>query len=99
MDKRLLCLKRLAKRHEIRFWIRKSDMSPAEARLFLEMTKKHFSRLVRNKVVPFHKVSRKGKYFNKKELNIWLVRICFDPESEIERHTAEYFIKRGRVRL
>jgi len=99
MDKRLLCLERLTKRHEIRFWIRKPDMSSGEARLFLEMTQKHFSLLVRSHVVPFHKASRKGKYFNKKELNIWMVKICFDPASEIERHTAEYFIKRGRVRL
>jgi predicted XRE-type DNA-binding protein len=99
MDKRLLCLQRLTKRHEIRFWIRKPDMSSGEARLFLEISRKHFSLLVKNKIVPFHQVNRKGRSFNKRELNIWLVRICFDPGSEIERYTAEYLIKRGRVRL
>jgi hypothetical protein len=99
MDEKLFCLDRLRRRQEIRFWIRKPDMSFGEARLFLELTKKHFARLIKNGIVPYHKPVRKARYFNKTELNNWLVNICFNPESEPERKTAEHFIKRGRVRL
>lgn len=99
MDKRFLCLERLTKRQEVRFWIREADMSFGEAHLFLELTKKHFTRLIKSGTVPFHKPKRKPRYFNKKELNVWLVRICFNPESEIEKETAEHFIKIRRVRL
>lgn len=99
MDPLLKCLERLQKRQEVRFWIKNQDMSFAEARLYLELTKKHFSRLVRSGVVPYHKPKRKARYFNKKELNVWLVRICFRPESETEKAMGQHFIKIRRVRL
>lgn len=99
MDQLLICLERLKRRHEVRFWIKKPDMSFGEARLFLELTQKHFSLLVRSGIVPYHKTGRKARYFNKEELNIWLVRICFHPESEIEKETAVHFLKIRRVRL
>ena len=99
MDIRLLCLERLRKRKEVRFWIRKHDMNFGEARLFLELSKAHLRMLVKNGEVPYRKSGRKARIFNKTVLNIWMVKICFEPESETERQTAEYFIKRGRIRL
>jgi len=99
MDEKLICLERLKKRHELRFWIKGQNMSFAEARLFLEVTKASLTRLVKLGVVPFHKLKRKARYFNKMELNLWLVQICFHPKSEIESQTAERFIKSKRVRL
>jgi|GEM_PF-1434200 len=99
MDPLLNCLERLSKRQEVRFWIKNQNMSFGEARLFLELTKKHFARLVRSGVVPYHKPNRKARYFNKRELDFWLVRICFHPATEIEKETACHFIKIRRVRL
>jgi hypothetical protein len=99
MDPLLKCLERLGRRQEVRFWIKSPNMSSGEARLFLELTKKHFLLLVRSGIVPYHWPGRKARYFNKEELNLWLVQICFHPESEIEKETAEHFIKIGRVRL
>jgi hypothetical protein len=98
MDKLLKCLDRLNRRQEVRFWIKNPDMNFNEGRLYLELTKKHFSRLVKNGLVPFKKKGR-TRYFNKFRLNLWLVQICFVPDNELERQTAEHFIKRGRVRL
>src|ERR1035437_1368924 len=98
MDELLKCLDRLNRRHEVRFLIKNPDMNFVEARFFLELTKKHFARLVRSGVVPYKKKGR-TRYFNKNRLNLWLVQICFMPDSAVERQTAEHFIKRGRVRL
>ena len=78
--------------------IKNPEMNFAEARLFLELTKKHFARLVKNGLVPYKKKGR-TRYFNKERLNLWLVQICFMPDNEMEGQTAEHFIKRGRVRL
>jgi len=99
MDKKSICLERLDKRHEVRFWIKGEVMSFTEARLFLEVKKASLMRLVKIGLVPYHKQGRKPRYFNKRELNIWLVKICFHPETENERLTAEHFIKIKRVRL
>ena len=98
MDKLLKCIDRLNRRHEVRFWIKNPDMNFVEARFFLELTHRHFSMLVRNGLVPYQKKGR-TRYFNKSRLNLWLVQICFVPDSELERKTGEHFIKRGRVRL
>jgi len=98
MDKLLMSLDRLNRRHEVRFLIKNSDMNFKEARFFLELTHRHFSMLVRNGLVPYQKKGR-IRYFSKNRLNIWLVQICFVPDSELERLTGEHFIKRGRVRL
>ena len=97
MDKLLRCLDRLNRRHEVRFWIRNQDMNFAEARLYLELTKKHLARLVKNGIVPFKKKGR-TRYFNKNRLNLWLVQICFMPDNDMERQAADHFIKRGRVK-
>ena len=99
MDKLIMCLERLKNRHEVRFWIKGPEMNFVEARFFLELTHVHFLSLVRKGVVPFHKAKGKARVFNQTELNLWLVQICYWPKSEIERQTAEHFIKRGRVRL
>jgi hypothetical protein len=98
MDELLKCLDRLNRRHEVRFWIKNSDMNFKEARFFLELTHRHFSILVRNGLVPFQKKGR-TRYFNKNRLNLWLVQICFVPDSELERKTGEHFVKLGRVKL
>jgi len=99
MDKLIMCLERLKNRREVRFWIKGPEMSFKEARFFLELTHAHFLRLVRNGDVPFHKAKGKARIFHKTELNLWLVQICYWPKSEIERQTAEHFIKIKRVRL
>ncbi len=92
------CLDRLNRRREVRFWIKSQDMNFREARFFLELTHRHFSRLVKNGLIPYQKKGR-TRYFNKTRLNLWLVQICFIPDSEMERQVAEHFIKIGRVRL
>jgi hypothetical protein len=98
MDELLKCLERLDRRKEVRFLIENPDMNFVEARFFLELTHRHFSGLVRNGLVPYKKKGR-TRCFNKDRLNLWLVQICFMPDSEMERQMAEHFIKRGRVRL
>ena len=98
MDALLKCLDRLNRRREVRFLIKNTDMNFVEARFFLELTHRHFSGLVRNGLVPYKKKGR-IRYFNKTRLNLWLVQICFMPDSDMERQMAEHFIKRGRVRL
>jgi hypothetical protein len=94
----LMCLDRLNRRQEVRFWIPNPDMNFVEARFFLELTHRDFSGLVRNGLVPFRKKGR-ARIFNKNRLNLWLVQICFMPDNEMEQQIAEHFIKRGRVRL
>lgn len=98
MDALFKCLDRLNRRREVRFLIKNPDMNFVEARFFLELTQRHFSGLVKNGLVPYKKKGR-TRYFNKQRLNLWLVQICFMPDSEMERQIAEHFIKRGRVRL
>lgn len=98
MDALLKCLDRLNRRREVRFWIPNPDMNFVEARFFLELTHRHFSGLVRNGFVPYKKKGR-ARVFNKTRLNLWLVQICFMPDSETERQIAEHFIKIRRVLL
>ena len=94
----IMCLERLDRLKEVRFLIENADMNFVEARFFLELTHRQFSGLVKNGLVPYKK---KGivRCFNKDRLNLWLVQICFMPDSEMERQIAEHFIKRGRVML
>ena len=98
MDALLQCLDRLNRRREVRFCIPNPDMNFTEARFFLELTHRHFSLLVRNGLVPYKKIGR-ARVFNKNRLNLWLVQICFLPDSETERQIADHFIKIRRVRL
>jgi hypothetical protein len=101
MDKFLNLLERLNRRQEARFWIKNRDMNFAEARLFLELTHRHFSALVRAGMVPYRREKGRGRprVFNKIVLNLWLVQICFMPLSGDESHLGKHFIKIRRVKL
>jgi hypothetical protein len=73
------------------------DMNFGQTRLFLGVTKAHLRRLTKGKVIPFHNRYHKSRVFNKKELNLWMAKICLQPENQPEKETGEYFLKRKRV--
>ena len=70
-----------------------------EASIYLEVSHSHLYKMTSTGVVPCYKPNGKKIYFNRKELDEWLLSNKQSSQEEIEQQAANYLIKKGRVEL
>lgn len=66
---------------------------------YLELSHSHLYKLTSTGGVPHYKPNGKKIYFNRVELDTWLLRNRIDSQDEIEQQAANYLIKKGPVKL
>ena len=66
---------------------------------YLELSQSHLYKLTSTGAIPHYKPNGKKLYFNRPELDEWLLRNRNSTKDEIEQQAADYLIKKGRVRL
>lgn len=79
--------------------ILKNVLNFNEAAVFLEVSHSHLYKLTSSGKIPFYKPNGKKIYFNRAELEEWLLRNRNETNAEIEQKAADYLIKKGRVNL
>lgn len=99
MDEILKRLEIIEKHVLDRNLIMKEVLNFAEAAKYLELSHSHLYKLTSAGSIPFYKPNGKKLYFNRAELNEWLLRNRNNTNDEIEQQAADYLIKKGRVRL
>lgn len=66
---------------------------------YLELSQSHLYKLTSTGAIPHYKPNGKKIYFQREELDHWLLRNRIDSQDEIEQQAADYLIKKGRVKL
>ena len=79
--------------------ILKQVLNFAEAAKYLELSHSHLYKLTSGGNIPFYKPNGKKLYFNRAELDEWLLRNRNSTQDEIDQQAADYLIKKGRVKL
>jgi len=79
--------------------ILKNVLSFSEACLYLELSQSHLYKLTSTGAIPHYKPNGKKIYFNRAELDQWLLRNRMDSQDEIEQQAANFLIKKGAVKL
>ena len=64
---------------------------------YLELSQSHLYKLTSTGAIPHYKPNGKKIYFQRQELDQWLLRNRMDSQDEIEQQAADYLIKKGRV--
>lgn len=77
----------------------KNVLSFNEACKFLELSQSHLYKLTSTGTIPHYKPNGKKIYFNRAELEQWLLSNRVDSQEEIEQQAADYLIKKGAVKL
>ena len=86
----------LLKEHNI---LKKEVLTFNEAAIYLEVSHSHLYKMTSTGVIPSYKPNGKKLYFNRKELDSWLLSNRQSSQEEIEQQAANYLIKKGRVEL
>lgn len=76
--------------------LKKEVLSFIEAAIYLEVSHSHLYKMTSTGIVPFYKPNGKKLYFNRKELDNWLLSNRRSSQEEIEQQAANYLIKKGR---
>lgn len=79
--------------------ILKQVLNFAEAAKYLELSHSHLYKLTSAGNIPFYKPNGKKLYFNRVELDEWLLRNRNNTQDEIEQQAADYLIRKGRAKL
>ncbi|MEQ9403563.1 MAG: helix-turn-helix domain-containing protein [Cyclobacteriaceae bacterium] len=79
--------------------ILKEVLNFAEAAQYLELSHSHLYKLTSAGNIPFYKPNGKKLYFNRVELNEWLLRNRNSTQDELDQQAADYLIRKGRVKL
>ncbi|REG84555.1 helix-turn-helix domain-containing protein [Winogradskyella sediminis] len=66
---------------------------------YLELSQSHLYKLTSSGAIPHYKPNGKKIYFQRQELDQWLLRNRMDSQDEIEQQAADYLIKKGKVKL
>ena len=66
---------------------------------YLELSQSHLYKLTSTGAIPHYKPNGKKIYFQRQELDLWLLRNRMDSQDEIEQQAADYLIKKGKVKL
>ena len=66
---------------------------------YLELSQSHLYKLTSTGAIPHYKPNGKKIYFQREELDHWLLRNRMDSQDEIEQQAADYLIKKGKVQL
>jgi excisionase family DNA binding protein len=79
--------------------ILKNVLNFNEACKYLELSQSHLYKLTSAGTIPHYKPNGKKLYFNRAELEEWLLRNRNTTQEEIDKEAANYLIKKGRVKL
>lgn len=99
MDEILKRLDKIEKLIESINLVRKDVLNFNEACEYLEISQSHLYKLTSSDVIPHYKPNGKKIYFNRTEVDEWLLRNRTTTADEIEKQAADYLIKKGRVRI
>jgi excisionase family DNA binding protein len=66
---------------------------------YLELSQSHLYKLTSTGAIPHYKPNGKKIYFNRTELDNWLLRNRIDSQNEIEQQAANFLIKKGNIKL
>jgi excisionase family DNA binding protein len=66
---------------------------------YLELSQSHLYKLTSTGAIPHYKPNGKKIYFNREELDNWLLRNRIDSQNEIEQQAANFLIKKGNIKL
>lgn len=92
-------LERIEKLLETQQAMQKQVLNFNDACIYLELSQSHLYKLTSTGSIPHYKPNGKKLYFNRQELDIWLLRNRSNSIDEIEQEAANYLIKKGRVQL
>src|SRR5690606_32097753 len=79
--------------------ILKNVLTFNEACMDLELSQSHLYKLTSAGNIPHYKPNGKKLYFNRAELDQWLLRNRNITQEEIDQRAADYLIKKGRIKL
>ncbi|NLO03765.1 MAG: helix-turn-helix domain-containing protein, partial [Bacteroidales bacterium] len=79
--------------------LQKEVLTFNEAAIYLEVSHSHLYKMTSTGVIPSYKPNGKKLYFNRKELDNWLLSNKQCSQEEIKQQAANYLIKKGRVEL
>jgi excisionase family DNA binding protein len=79
--------------------MQKQVLNFKDACAYLELSQSHLYKLTSTATVPHYKPNGKKIYFQREELDNWLLRNRTDSLEDVEQQAADYLIKKGRVRL
>jgi len=66
---------------------------------YLELSQSHLYKLTSTGAIPHYKPNGKKIYFNRPELDQWLLRNKIDSQDEIEQQAANFLISKGKIKL
>ena len=78
---------------------KKEVLNFRETCLYLELSHSHLYKLTSGGKIPHYKPNGKKIYFNRKELDVWLLRNRVNSIVEVEQQASDYLIKNGQVQL
>ena len=99
MDEIIKRLERLERLIESQSINTKEVLNFNETCQYLELSQSHLYKLTSTGAIPHYKPNGKKIYFNRPELDAWLLRNRADSKQEIEQEAANYLVKKGRVKL
>lgn len=79
--------------------LKKEVLNFSEAAVYLEVSHSHLYKLTSSGALPAYKPNGKKLYFNRKELDSWLLSNKQVTTTEIEEQANQYLMKKGRIRL
>ncbi len=99
MDEIIKRLERLERLIESQSINTKEVLNFNETCQYLELSQSHLYKLTSSGAIPHYKPNGKKIYFNRQELDTWLLRNRASSKEEIEQEAADYLVKKGRVKL
>jgi excisionase family DNA binding protein len=76
--------------------LKKDVLNFNEAAIYLEVSHSHLYKLTSTAIVPFYKPNGKKLYFNRHELDQWLLSKRQAPLAEAELQAGQFQLKSGR---
>jgi len=78
--------------------LKKEVLNFNEAAVYIEVSHSHLYKLTSTGTIPVYKPNGKKLYFNRKELDTWLLSNKQLTVEEIEQQSNEFILKRRRAR-
>ena len=79
--------------------LKKEVLNFNEAALYLDVSHSHLYKLTSKGAIPAYKPNGKKLYFNREELNNWLLSNKLTTKDEINTLADNYLIKKGKAKL
>jgi excisionase family DNA binding protein len=75
--------------------IHKETLNFKEAAMYLDISRSHLYKLTYRKEIPHYKPRGKQVFFERKELDRWLLQNRQTPKSEMEQAAIDYVVAKG----